>query len=237
MQATAPCAGCGWSPGAAATRLPAWTHGRFPRPEGFVHADAEMRRLGGIKVSMVERTSLEHSVRLVGRVASAEAATYTVTAGLSGFVRDVSEVTTGSRVSKGDYLATVVAPDAFAAMQSYVVALGAIDRLRQDGPDGAAQARISSASGNLQLRTEKLQDLGISERADRADAAHPRDPVRASRSPRLPTGSSSHGRSPRASVSSAGPSGTGLPTSAASGSWRRSSARKPSTCGRDREHA
>ena len=126
------------------------------------HADAEMRRLGGIQVSRVERTSLQHSVRLVGRVASAEAATYTVTAGLSGFVRDVSAVTTGGRVSKGEHLAPVVAPDAFTAMQSYVVALGAIDRLSQDGPDGAAQARISSASGNLQLRTEKLQDLGLS---------------------------------------------------------------------------
>jgi RND family efflux transporter MFP subunit len=66
-------------------------------------------------------------------------------------------------VRKGEPLATVVAPDAFPALQSYVVALGAIDRLRQDGGEGVAQAQISSASGNFQLRREKLQDLGLSD--------------------------------------------------------------------------
>lgn len=131
--------------------------------DGRVHITAEMRRLAGVEVGVVENASLEDTVRLAGRVAAEEAATHIVTAGIGGLVRDLSSVATGSWVKKGEHLATVIAPDAFPALQSYVVALGAIDRLRQDGDGGAAQAQISSVNGNFQLRKEKLEDLGISD--------------------------------------------------------------------------
>jgi Cu(I)/Ag(I) efflux system membrane fusion protein len=130
---------------------------------GAVHVSAETQQLIGVRVGRVERTSTTHSLRLVGRVAPAEARTYTVTAGIDGFVRDVSAVTTGSQVRKGQLLATFGAPDAIPAIQNYLVALNAIDRLSEGGVEGVAQAQTTASSANFQQRLEKLQDLGMSE--------------------------------------------------------------------------
>lgn len=130
---------------------------------GTVHVGAEMQRRVGVTVAEVRSVTAKHSVRLVGRVVPEETRTYAVTAGTNGFVRDVSSVTTGSRVRQGEYLASVSVPTALLSMQSYLVALGAIDRLSQEGVEGGAQARTSEASANFQQRLETLQDLGMSE--------------------------------------------------------------------------
>lgn len=130
---------------------------------GTVHVGAEMQRRVGVTVAEVRSVTAKHSVRLVGRVVPEETRTYAVTAGTNGFVRDVSSVTTGSRVRQGEYLASVSVPTALLSMQSYLVALGAIDRLSQGGAEGGAQARTSEASANFQQRLETLQDLGMSE--------------------------------------------------------------------------
>jgi RND family efflux transporter MFP subunit len=130
---------------------------------GVVYISTEMQRRAGVEVAAVESASVEHTLRLVGRVVAEDAATHVVTAGVGGFVRDLSRATTGSWVRKGEQLAAVIAPDAFPAIQSYIVALDAIDRLRQDGEGGAAQAQISSVNNNFQLRQERLEDLGMSD--------------------------------------------------------------------------
>jgi Cu(I)/Ag(I) efflux system membrane fusion protein len=130
---------------------------------GTVHVDAEMQRRVGVTVAEVRRVAAAHAVRLVGRVVPDETRTYSVTAGTNGFVRDISTVTTGARVREGEYLASVSVPSALLSMQSYLVALGAIDRLSREGAEGVAQARTSEASANFQQRLETLQDLGMSE--------------------------------------------------------------------------
>jgi Cu(I)/Ag(I) efflux system membrane fusion protein len=133
-----------------------------PAP-GTVRASPAALELVGVRVGPVERTSTTHVFRLAGRVAPDETRAYTVMAGVDGFVRDVSAVTTGGRVRKGEVLATFSAPDAIPAIQNYLVALSAIDRLNEGGAEGAAQAHTTASSANFQQRLEKLQDLGISE--------------------------------------------------------------------------
>jgi RND family efflux transporter MFP subunit len=84
---------------------------------------------------------------------------YRVNAGVAGYVREVAPLTTGSRVRKDQMLASFSAPDAISFIQAYLVALNAMDRLRQDGQERAAATAL--ASSNYQQRLEVLQNLGI----------------------------------------------------------------------------
>jgi membrane fusion protein, copper/silver efflux system len=133
-------------------------------PEVGVTIDPRARHLAGVRVLDARVSSFTHTLRLVGRVIADESRVYTLNAGIDGYIREVSPVTTGSFVRKGQTLATFASPEAIPAIQNYLVALNAIDRLKQSGGEGAAQAQIGSTSSNFQQRTEKLEDLGLSHR-------------------------------------------------------------------------
>jgi Cu(I)/Ag(I) efflux system membrane fusion protein len=131
-----------------------------PAGSGAIVVDETRRQELGVRVSPVEVAAQEHTFRAVGRVVADETRTATINAGADGYVRDVSGATTGSRVRKGQVLATVSVPEAIPAVQSYLVALGAMDRLEESGEQGSAQA--ISTGANFQQRVEKLLDLGMS---------------------------------------------------------------------------
>ena len=77
---------------------------------GAVDVSTDIQRLIGVRVIPVERAAGTRSLRMAGRVAAEETRTYTINAGSEGFVREVSAVTTGSQVRKGQLLATFAAP-------------------------------------------------------------------------------------------------------------------------------
>lgn len=117
----------------------------------------------GIAVVPVSEQSFTSPVRLVGRVMADEARTVSVSAGIDGYVSEVADVVVGSRVHRGQHLATVSAPDAVSAAQSYLVALDAVDRLRKEGADG--ELRATPAAGELLLRQRlaKAREVGYAE--------------------------------------------------------------------------
>lgn len=127
---------------------------------GTVNISPEKQQIIGVRVSQVEKTSATNTLRTLGRVAPDETRVHRLNAGIQGFIREVSEVTTGDYVKKDQLLATFSSPDAITAIQNYIFALNAMDRLKQGGEDRAAQ--VQATSSNFQLRLEKLQDLGMS---------------------------------------------------------------------------
>jgi RND family efflux transporter MFP subunit len=135
-------------------------HAAAPSP-GTVKVSIDTQQLIGVRVSPVERTAGTRSLRMVGRVAAEETRTYTINAGSEGFIREVSAVTTGSQISKGQLLATFAAPDAIFAIQAFIVTLNAQDRLKQGGVDETGQANPNSSV--FEQRLQKLQDLGMSD--------------------------------------------------------------------------
>jgi RND family efflux transporter MFP subunit len=126
---------------------------------GSVSVGAEGRQLLGVKVGAVERRPDNRTVRFLGRVVPDESGVYRVNAGIAGYIRDIAPVTTGSQVRKDQVLATFSAPDSINWIQAYLVALNAMDRLRQDGQERAASTAL--ASSNYQQRLEQLQNLGM----------------------------------------------------------------------------
>jgi RND family efflux transporter MFP subunit len=121
---------------------------------GAMKISPEKQQLIGVQVSPVERTSGTRTLRLFGRVAPDEARVYKLNAGGEGFIREVSPVTTGSRVEKGQALASFSAPDFVTSIQVYILALNAADRVTDAN---------NTAASNLRQRVEKLQNLGMSD--------------------------------------------------------------------------
>jgi membrane fusion protein, copper/silver efflux system len=127
---------------------------------GAVNISAEKQQRIGIKVSAVEKTSGTHSLRLFGRVAPDETKIYRVVAGMDGVTREISGVTTGSQVSKNQWLATFSAPELRAPIQGYLVSLDVIDRQKEGGANAPSQVKAAEEGANQAL--DRLLNMGIS---------------------------------------------------------------------------
>jgi len=131
--------------------------GRASSTDGAIRVRRDMQQLVGVRVQAVEKTSTTATLRLYGRVAADETRSYRVNAGIDGYIGEISSVTTGSRVDKGEWLATLVAPDAGTAIQAYLVALDAFER---------GTPRPSDVPGfvdaGLQQATDRLLGFGMS---------------------------------------------------------------------------
>jgi membrane fusion protein, copper/silver efflux system len=123
----------------------------------------EKRALLGVQVSAVENVSTPQRLRLLGRVTPDETRVYKLNAGIEGFIREVSPVTTGSQVKKDQLLATFGAPGSLSVIQLYILNLGAVDRLNQNAAAGSVEAQAAPAgASNVHQRTDQLQNLGMS---------------------------------------------------------------------------
>jgi membrane fusion protein, copper/silver efflux system len=125
---------------------------------GAVSISPDRQQLIGVRVSTVENGSATGRLRLYGRVAPDETRLYILNVGIDGFVRQLSNVTTGSHVRQDDWLATLSAPEARLPIQGYLVALDVLDRAKKAG-DGAAA--LEQASAGVQQSLDRLLTLGM----------------------------------------------------------------------------
>ena len=132
-------------------------------PWGSVRIDPAKQELFGVRVGPVEEASGRYKLRFLGRVAPDESRIYKINAGIEGYIQDVSTATTGSFVQKDQVLATFAAPNASMTLQTFVLNLGAEDRFKKSAAEGSVEGQsLASVNANLQLRTQQLQNLGMS---------------------------------------------------------------------------
>jgi Cu(I)/Ag(I) efflux system membrane fusion protein len=126
---------------------------------GVLTISAERQRLIGVQVRAAEKTASTEPLRLFGRVAPEETRLYRMNAGADGVVREISSVTTGSQVTKDQWLASVSAPETRAPIQGYLVALDILERGRkaEESPE-----QINQASAGVQSARDRLLTLGMS---------------------------------------------------------------------------
>jgi membrane fusion protein, copper/silver efflux system len=138
----------------------------FSAPAGTLAISPEKQQLIGLRVARVEKTaSGRDKLRLFGRVVPDETRVYRINAGVDGSIREVSTITTGSQVKKDQLLATYVAPDFVAAIQQYILAVSATDRLKQSGTNVSTQfdpVTGNPTNTNFQQRLQKLENMGMS---------------------------------------------------------------------------
>jgi Cu(I)/Ag(I) efflux system membrane fusion protein len=122
-----------------------------------VRVSPERQRLAGVTIVTVERAPASATLRLYGRVAADETRISRVTAGADGYIEEMSAVATGSRVEKGQWLATLAAPDSRTPIQAYIVAIDARNEgtLRPSDVPGAIGDGVDQAA-------DRLRTLGMS---------------------------------------------------------------------------
>ena len=141
------------------------TEGGSLHPAGTVSLEAGKRQLQGVRVGTVEKAPSTHALRLFGRVVPDETRIYTLNAALEGSVRRSSDVTTGSRVAKGQWLGSVFMVDTRAALQAYITALDVQDldpSVRKH--EGMTVSAGTTPSKSAQFTVERLRGLGVSQK-------------------------------------------------------------------------
>ncbi|MDD5169409.1 MAG: efflux RND transporter periplasmic adaptor subunit [Syntrophales bacterium] len=100
---------------------------------GMIRISPEKQQLLGVKVAIVEKKPWTHSIRALGRVTPDETRIYRINAALSGWIKEVLPVTTGSLVKKNDLLAKLYSLDYRTALATY----GSLMRLdKSSAPTG-----------------------------------------------------------------------------------------------------
>jgi membrane fusion protein, copper/silver efflux system len=132
-------------------------------PPGTVNITPEKQQLIGVRIGTVEKAAGTHTLRLLGRVVPDESRVYRINAGIEGFIREVSPVTTGDHIKKDQLLATFSSPSSYNVIQLYLLNLGAVDRIRQSAAAGSVEAQAAPAgNANIQQRVDQMENLGMS---------------------------------------------------------------------------
>jgi len=127
--------------------------------EGALRLGPARRQAIGVRVEVVHRADAIERLRSYGRVAADETRTYRVDAGVSGSLRELSGVTSGSVVTKDQWLATLSSPDLRSPLQGYLVAL---DLLRRSKAAGENSAQIAATAASADVIAERLLTMGVS---------------------------------------------------------------------------
>jgi membrane fusion protein, copper/silver efflux system len=129
-------------------------------PPDVLAVSAEQQRLIGVRVSTVEQASGVERLRLFGRVTPEEARIFKLNVGVDGYIRDISSVTTGSQVTKDQWLATFSTPESRQPLQGYLVSLDVLDRETKSGSESPAQ--IALAKAGTEQAIDRLLTMGMS---------------------------------------------------------------------------
>jgi len=128
--------------------------GRASSSTGSVHITAGQQRTIGLETETVTSAAGVHTLRVLGRVALDETRIYPLAAVGDGLLRKAGPIVTGSIVRKDDLLATFYNREVLNAQQTYLIALGAMDRLKNSESEGQlklARAQIKAAEENLEF--------------------------------------------------------------------------------------
>ena len=162
---TAPC-GMPLEPVYEEGAVPGASPGEASLSAGRVRVSPERLQLIGVRVAAVERMPATRSVRLLGRVAPDETRVYRVTGATDGLARTVAPFTTGSRVRKGELLATLYLPaDVVPVVQNYFARLDGASRV-PTGREPMEQVRLGQwnvATLRNNLRSQGLMEQQLDE--------------------------------------------------------------------------
>ena len=132
----------------------------------------EAVKLMEIQTSVVERKTLSHQVRLVGKIALDETRTKAITAWVPGRIERLFVDYTGIVVRAGDHMVELYSPDLITAQAEFLQSSESAQ-----GLSGSSERVADSIRQTLQAAREKLALLGLTEKqiADIETAGEPLD--------------------------------------------------------------
>ncbi len=130
---------------------------------GAVKITPGRQQLIGAKVAVLQKQPMTYTLRLYGKVVSDETRIYRINASTDSWIRELSDVTTGSIVKKGQILAEALAPAYYNAQVTYLVALDNMDRIKQQLGGQLRHQQADLADNQIRLAVQALQNLGITD--------------------------------------------------------------------------
>jgi len=133
---------------------------------GAVTASAAQQQMIGVSTGVVAAAGGTEQVRAFGRVAADETRVFRITGGLEAYISELSGVTTGSAVRKGQWLGSYSTPEARLPVAGFITAVNTLDREEKTGspnPTSLATARTSIAVATQRLMTMGMSPLQIEE--------------------------------------------------------------------------
>jgi RND family efflux transporter MFP subunit len=140
--------------------LPAGPKEENPAAPSALKISSGQQQSAGVQVSKVERTSAVHTLRLFGRVVADETRVYRLIAGLDGFIREASSVTTGSQVKKNEWLATYSSPEMIRPIQAFFTTLETLER--QKRMPSPTPSQLAGAASSVDIAIDRLLNVGMS---------------------------------------------------------------------------
>jgi RND family efflux transporter MFP subunit len=132
-------------------------------PPGTVKVSPARQQLIGVKVAPVEIRPVTYTLRLYGKVAPDETRIYRLNASTDSWIRELSDITTGSIVDKGWVLAEALAPAYYNAQVTYLIALDNLDRISRQLGGELRHQQSDLADNQIRVAVQALQNLGISD--------------------------------------------------------------------------
>jgi Cu(I)/Ag(I) efflux system membrane fusion protein len=137
-------------------------------PPGSVLINTERQQLIGIKTVLTEKKTVTHTIRVLGRVSADDTRIYRIVASVDGWIKDARSNSVGSLVKKDEVLATFYNSQFLDAEQSYLFALGTVDRLelgRKQLELGRKEAPVPPAFDpyTVQRQIDVLRGMGVAD--------------------------------------------------------------------------
>ena len=130
---------------------------------GAVQIGPDRQQLIGVKTAIVEKKPMTYTLRLYGKVVPDETRLYRINASTDSWIRQISDVTTGSIVDKGEILAEALAPAYYNAQVTYLIALDNMDRIKQQLGGQLRHQQADLANNQVRVSVQALQNLGITD--------------------------------------------------------------------------
>jgi len=130
---------------------------------GAVTVNPARQQLIGVQVSPVEMQPMNYTLRLYGKIIPDETKIFRINASTDSWVRELSDITTGSIVGQDQTLAEVLAPAFYNAQVTYLVTMDNLDRIRSQLGGDVRHQQTEIADNQIRMAVQNLQNLGITD--------------------------------------------------------------------------
>jgi len=130
-------------------------------PKGVINVRADRQQLIGVTTGTAVNATVPHELRLLGTVAVDETRLYDISSITEGWIREITDATTGSFVRKSEVLARFYSRDAYNPQQAFIYALNNMDRNVRTGQRAPDQG--TPFEKNIVNTTQSLLNLGMTQ--------------------------------------------------------------------------
>lgn len=129
--------------------------------KGVINVRADRQQLIGVTTSTAVHATVPHELRLLGTVEVDETRLNEISSITEGWIREISDATTGSYVRKSQVLARYYSQDAYNPQQAFIYALNNLDRTSKTGQRSPDQGLVFEK--NILNTTQALLNVGMTQ--------------------------------------------------------------------------